>query len=250
MLQTRVIPIMLLKNRGFYKGVQFKSHRYVGDPINTVKIFNDKEVDELIILDIGSNNRPDFEYLEKISKEAFMPMCYGGGIKTLEDAKKIFSLGFEKISLNTLFFHNTYEIEKIIKYFGSQSVVLSLDIKKNLFGRYKCYFKNTKEKSTLSIEAIIDKIDKIGFGEVLLTSINNEGKMCGYDFILVEKFQKKLSMPIIVNGGAKSFSDFEKAQHLNIHAVAASSMFVFHGIHNAVLITYKSFYTHKKSREI
>lgn len=242
MLKPRVIPTLLLKDRGLYKGEKFKKHSYIGDPINTIKIFNDKEVDEIIILDIGSKNRPDFEYLKKVTREAFVPMCYGGGIKTFEDARKLFQIGFEKICLNSLYFENPSEIIKIIKVYGSQSVVLSIDVKKNFFGKYKIFTQNGKVKQQKSFMDVISDIKNISFGEVLLTNIDFEGKMSGYDFELLELVKNRLTMPLIIHGGANSKIDLEMAIQKGADACACGSMFVFHGINKAVLITYDSFY--------
>ena len=142
MLQTRVIPVLLLKNRGLYKGVKFKNHKYVGDPINTVKIFNDKEVDELVLLDIEAsryNKLIDFQFIQEIATEAFMPLAYGGGIRSLDDAKKLFSIGVEKIILNTSAVENPDLLKLLIKNFGSQSIVVSIDIKKNIFKKYQLF---------------------------------------------------------------------------------------------------------------
>lgn len=242
MLQTRVIPTLLLKNRGLYKGEEFKKHRYIGDPINTIKIFNDKEVDEIIVLDIGSDLRPDFDYLQTITKEAFMPMCYGGGIQTLSDAQKLFYIGFEKISVNTLFFKNRIVVKEIIDTFGSQSVVLSIDVKKNIFGKYQVYSNCGKKKQKESLEKILEEAKEIGVGEILLTSIGHEGKMKGFALDLVQKVQNSINVPFIIHGGAASMNDLKEARAIGADALACGSMFVFQGIHRAVLITYHSFY--------
>jgi len=150
MLRTRVIPTLLIKDRGLYKGVKFKNHKYVGDPINTVKIFNEKEVDEIVLLDIEAskkNKMIDFEMIAEIATEAFIPLAYGGGIRTFEDAKKLFSLGIEKVILNTAAIENEELMRELIVYFGSQSIVLSLDIKKSFFGKYSLYTKSGTQKT-------------------------------------------------------------------------------------------------------
>jgi len=242
MLQKRVIPVLLLKDRGLYKGKCFNKHRYIGDPINTIKIFNDKEVDEIIILDIGSNFKPDFEYLQKVTKEAFMPMCYGGGINSFEDAQKLFYIGFEKIAINTLLFKNLSIIQKIIDTFGSQSVVVSLDVKQNFFGKYNVFSHNGRKKVSSDLNSIIELIKKIKVGEILLTSISFEGKMEGYDLKLISQVKENIPTPLIIHGGAGEMKHLELAGDCGADAFACGSMFVFQGIHNAVLITYESFY--------
>lgn len=242
MLHPRVIPILLLKDKGLYKGSKFKKHKYVGDPINTIKIFNEKEVDEIIILDIGSKIAPDFNYLKSITKEAFMPMCYGGNIQSLDDAKKIFSSGFEKISINSLFFNNLDVVKELIETFGSQSIVLSLDLKKNIFGNYYIYRSKGKKKVKISVVKVLEQASEIGIGEILMTSINNDGIMEGYDLTLIDKYKHLIDVPFIINGGAGNFEHICLAKKEGADAMACGSMFVFQGIHKAVLITYKSFY--------
>ena len=243
MLNTRVIPVLLLKNKGLYKGIEFKNHSYVGDPINTIKLFNDKEVDELVILDIEAskeNKEIDFEYLEELATEAFMPMAYGGGIKTLEDGKRIFSLGYEKIVLNTNAILNHKLIIELVELFGSQSVLFSLDYKKSLFGT-NIYIKSGSEKTKGNLKETALLMEKIGIGEIILNSIDNDGKMTGYDIKILSEISKEVNIPVIIAGGAKTIEDFKIAKENGASACAASSMFIYHGPHRAVLISYPNY---------
>ena len=249
MLQTRIIPVLLLKNGGLYKGIGFKNHTYVGDPINTIKLFNDKEVDELVILDIEAskeNKSIDFEILEEIVSEAFMPVAYGGGIKSIDDAKRVFSLGIEKIVLNTSAVLNNYLIKELVDIYGSQSILFSLDYKKSMFG-YNTYIKSGSEKIGSDIKELAMKMQDLGIGEIILNSIDNDGKMNGYDLKVLSEISNILTIPVIVAGGAKTIDDFKLAKSSGASACAASSMFVYHGPHRAVLISYPNY---SKLREI
>lgn len=240
MLKARVIPVLLLKNRGFYKGIHFKNHSYVGDPINTIKLFNDKEVDELVILDIEankSNKSIDFEYLQEVVSEAFMPVAYGGGIQSLEDAKKLFSIGIEKVILNTAAIYDEELMISLVNNFGSQSIIFSLDTKKTFFG-YKVFTKCGTVKTQYSPLELALKMESLGVGEILLNSIDRDGTLSGYDLELVQQLSKELSIPLIACGGARSLADLKIAKEKGAHAMAAGSMFIYHGPHNAVLISY------------
>lgn len=244
MLKTRVIPVLLLKNRGLYKGVKFKNHKYVGDPINTVKIFNDKEVDELIILDIEASklNKPiDFDYLKEVVSEAFMPVGYGGGIKTVEDAKKLFNLGLEKIVLNTNAILNPNLIKELVDVFGSQSVVFSLDIKKDFWGKYKVYIKSGAEKTNYEALEVAKKMEELGVGEIIINNIDKDGTFEGYDLKLINYISSNLSIPTIACGGARNIDDFKLAKEAGAHACGAGGMFVFHMPHRAVVISYPDY---------
>lgn len=246
MLRTRVIPTLLIKDRGLYKGVKFKNHKYVGDPINTVKIFNEKEVDEIVLLDIEAskkNKMIDFEMIAEIATEAFIPLAYGGGIRTFEDAKKLFSLGIEKVILNTAAIENEELMRELIVYFGSQSIVLSLDIKKSFFGKYSLYTKSGTQKTKQDPITFALKMEKIGVGEIIVNSIDNDGKGEGYDKDFLSIISKKLTIPIVASGGAGTIVDFKEAVDSGADAVAAGSMFVYHGPHKAVLISYPRYET-------
>ncbi len=244
MLQTRVIPVLLLKDSGVYKGIKFKKHMYVGDPINTVRLFNEKEVDELIIFDIEAskmNKSIQFDLLKSMASEAFMPIAYGGGIKTVEDAQKLFSLGIEKVILNTYALREKTLIQKLVKNYGSQSVVVSLDIKKDFFGQYRVYIMSGTQKISNSPIQIATMMQDLGIGELVINSISHDGMMQGYDLNLIKTITKDLSIPVIVCGGAGNLADFVKAKESGAHACAAGSMFVYHGVHRAVLISYPKY---------
>jgi cyclase len=245
-LTTRVIPTLLLKNNGFYKGVKFQNHKYVGDPINTIKLFNDKECDELVILDITAtleNKKPNFELLKDIASEAFMPMGYGGGLNTIENVRKIFSLGYEKIVLNTAAIENTELIKIVAKEYGSQSIVVSIDVKKTLFNDYMIYVRSGTKKSKDYLLAHIKNVIECGAGEILLSDIDRDGCMNGYDLNLIDIATKCSSVPVIASCGAGKIDDFIQAKNYNASAVAAGSMFVYQGPHRAVLINYPSYAT-------
>lgn len=249
MLKTRIIPVLLMKNKGLYKGIKFKNHKYVGDPINTVKIFNDKEVDEIIILDIEASvkNRPiDFDYIKEVVSEAFMPVAYGGGIRSIEDAKKLFNIGVEKIVLNTYAIKKPGLVEELASKFGSQSIVFSLDVKKDFFGRKRVYIKSGTEKTEFKPLELALIMEKKGVGEIMLNDIDRDGTFSGYDLELIKSISSKLNIPLIVSGGAKDIYDFKKAKDAGAHACAAGSMFVFHMPHRAVIISYPKYEEIKK----
>lgn len=245
MLQTRVIPVLLLRNNELVKTTQFKKDKYVGDPINAIKIFNDKEVDELIVLDIDAsknNTEPNYELIESFASECFMPICYGGGVKTLEQMKKIFRLGIEKISINTGNLESYDLVKEAIETFGAQSIVLSIDIKKSLFGSYYIYNHAKKRKAKQTLDQYLDDIDKLGVGELFINSVDNDGMQKGYDLQLIKKVESKVSMPLVVCGGASSLDDFKTVKdNCKVSGLAAGSFFVFHGPFNAVLISYPKY---------
>ncbi|MFA5771216.1 MAG: AglZ/HisF2 family acetamidino modification protein [Thermoplasmata archaeon] len=244
MLRTRVIPFLLLRNSGLYKGINFKDHKYVGDPINTVKIFNEKEVDELALLDITTsleNKEPNYSLIKDIVSEAFMPISYGGGVKTLEQARKLFNLGIEKIIVNTSFAHNPGIITEIASVFGSQSVVVCIDVKKSLSGNYASYIMSGTQKTKESPVELVKKAQEIGAGEIVINSIDRDGTLSGYDLKIINEITQSVSVPVIVVGGASNLEDFKKAVESGASAVGAGAMFVFNGPHRAVLITYPSY---------
>ncbi|MDZ4726910.1 MAG: AglZ/HisF2 family acetamidino modification protein [Leptospira sp.] len=244
MLLPRIIPVLLLKNRGLVKGVRFKDHRYVGDPINAVQIFNTKKVDELFILDITAteeNRIPDLELVQSISDQCLMPFALGGGIKTLDDAKRVLNSGAEKVSLNTYALESKTLIEEIAKVFGSQSVVVSLDIKKNIFGNYCVYSRCGTSLISKDLNLILRQIEDQGAGEVLINNIDTDGMCDGYDLNLLSKVTNLTKIPVIASGGAWLVDHLKVAlEQTKISAVAAGSMFVFHGRRKAVLISYPS----------
>lgn len=240
-MRPRLIPILLLSGGGLVKTKRFCSPRYVGDPINAVKIFNEKEVDELIILDIQATrlgNNPDYKILEDISSEAFMPMSYGGGVKNLSQAEKIFAAGFEKIAVRHSFGRDIKFASELAKVFGSQAVVGSVDIKPDTFGELKSWDYITEEFDPRTLEEVLAELEQSGVGEILLTNVNLEGTRIGLDFAAVERASRPLGIPLIINGGLNSVSEAASAVCSGADAVGAGALFVFNGPHEAVLISY------------
>jgi imidazole glycerol-phosphate synthase subunit HisF len=242
MLTTRVIPCLLLKGQGLVKTIKFKDPKYVGDPINAIRIFNEKEVDELIFLDITATlekKRPNQKLISEIASECFMPLCYGGGIRTLTDIEQIFSLGVEKVALNSAVWENPDIITQAAQLFGSQSIVVSLDVKKNLWGKYEIYVQGGRKNTKLEPVIQAKKMADLGAGEILLNSIDRDGTRQGFDIDLIGRVAGAVNIPVIACGGAGELNDFAQAvKQGGASAVAAGSMFVLHGKHRAVLITY------------
>lgn len=242
MLKTRVIPVLLMKQGGLYKTKKFKSPRYVGDPINTVKIFNEKEVDELVLLDIavGKNGgEPDYSLIERIASECFMPLCYGGGVDNIDQIRRLFATGIEKVSLNGILFSRPELVREAVQVFGSQSIVASIDIKCSLFGKHKVFNHTNGKCITKSPFAFLRELEQLGVGEILLNSVNRDGMMSGFDLDFIKLFCDSTELPVVACGGAGDISDLVTvANYSEVSGVAAGSMFVFHGKHNAVLITY------------
>lgn len=242
MLRPRIIPCLLVRNKGLVKTVQFKDGKYIGDPINAVRIFNEKESDELIVLDIDAtieNREPDYKMIEHLASECRMPLCYGGGIKTVEQAQKIFSLGVEKIAMSSAAIHDPSLVSKIASKVGSQSVVVVLDVKKKLFGGYELYTHNAKMGTGINPIDFAVKMEDLGAGEIVVNSIDNDGLMKGYNLEIIEKIRNAISLPMTVMGGA---GDLEHIGHVihkfGIIGAAAGSLFVFKGKYKAVLINY------------
>ncbi|MFI5150582.1 MAG: AglZ/HisF2 family acetamidino modification protein [Bacteroidia bacterium] len=244
MKRIRVIPVLLVNKGKLVKTVKFKDPVYVGDPINAVKIFNDKEVDELIVLDITASREqrhPDFEMVGELAGECFMPLAYGGGITSLEDVKKIFDKGIEKVSLNTGLLEQKGLIENIARLYGSQSVVASVDVSRNMFGKYVAYTRGGREKCSLGLKELLNVLESRGVGEVMINSIDQDGTGKGYDLDLVKFVAESVTLPVIACGGAGTISHLTQAVVAgHASAVAAGSMFVFNGKHKAVLISYPS----------
>lgn len=242
MLKTRVIPCLLLKSDGLVKTVKFSQPKYVGDPINAVKIFNEKEVDELVFLDITAtieNRKPPFDLISRIASECFMPFCYGGGITTVEDIAELFKLGVEKVAINTQALRNPSLIERAAESFGSQSIVVSIDAKKNLFGKYRVFMHGGRKSAKIDPVSFAKQMEAAGAGELLLNSIDRDGTGQGYDLELIRTVSESVRIPVIACGGAGKLDDFSEAvKDAGASAVAAGSLFVFQGPHRAVLITY------------
>jgi cyclase len=246
MLRTRVIPVLLLKNSGLVKGVQFKNHKYVGDPINAVKIFNEKEVDEMVFLDISTtvNRRePNFDLIKDIASEAFMPFGYGGGIANVRHIEKLFNLGVEKAILNSAAFYKPQLIKEASDLAGSQSIVVSMDIRKTLLGGYEVYVENGTRRTKINPVDYARKMQDLGVGELVVCSIDREGTARGYDLKVLDAVSKAVEIPVVGAGGAGKLQDFaDVVNQTDISAVAAGDMFVFHGKHKAVLITYPDYH--------
>lgn len=239
----RVIPVLLLKNAGLVKTKKFKEAKYVGDPINAVKIFNEKEVDELIFLDITASKekkKPNLKLLDEIATECFMPLCYGGGIKTIEDIKSIINAGVEKVALNSIAIENPLFVKQASDIFGSSTIVVSIDIKKNFWGKKSIYTYSGTQSTGMDPLKFAHQMQKNGAGELLVNSIDNDGMMQGYDYELIKQISKEVDIPVIACGGAGNLNHLKEAYNAGASALAAGSMFVFHGQHRAVLINYPS----------
>ena len=231
MLKTRVIPILLLDQNYLVKTTQFKNAYYLGDPINAVRIFNEFEIPEIIVLDISQNwelKQPNFGLIELIAIECNMPLTYGGGIKNIEQVRQIISLGVEKIVINTAAFMNPELIKNLSNEFGSQSIVGSIDVKKDFWGRYKVYVKNGKLNTVKNPFEYAKILENLGIGELLITFIPHEGTYKGYEQQLIYDISRHLSIPVIANGGAGNYNDFKLAVVSGASAVAASNLFLFH----------------------
>jgi cyclase len=240
-LAARVIPCLLLKDGGLVKTVHFKNSRYVGDPINAVRIFNDKEVDELVILDIGATTeerQPPFETIADIATECFMPLAYGGGIRSIEDAQQLFALGVEKVIINSRAVEDPQLVTRLAERFGNQSIVVSVDVRRSLLGRYEVFTHSGRKASGLDPFKHAAEMELRGAGEILLNSIDRDGTMTGYDLDLIRRLSACVSLPVVACGGAADVQDLAQAIAHGASGAAAGSMFVFHGRHRAVLISY------------
>jgi len=242
MLRTRVIPCLLLKDESLVKTVKFKEYNYIGDPVNTVRIFNELEVDELMFLDIFAskeNRNINYKILADIANECFMPLSYGGNIKSLDDAKKIFEIGFEKVVINSNAFNKLKLIEEIAKYFGNQSVVGSIDIKKSFWGSEKVYSHHARQKQNVDIVEWAQKLENAGVGELLITSVEREGNWEGYDLELIESITQNVQVPVIANGGCGSVEHIGKVvKEANASACAVGSMVVYQKKGMGVLVNF------------
>lgn len=244
MLATRLMPCLLMSNGALVKTVRFKDMTYVGDPGNAVRIFNQKEVDELILLDIHATTHQkgiDFGTIEKIVSECFMPICYGGGVRTIEDMRRLFALGVEKVSLGAAAFEVSDLVRRAAEEFGSQAVVVTLDVKRGLLGRYSVRVRNgEKDIKKSPVEAARHMVSE-GAGEILLYSIDRDGTWSGFDLKLVEEVSHAVGVPVVATGGAGSLADVRAAvKEAGASAVAIGSMAVFQGKDLGVLIKFPS----------
>ncbi len=245
MLKHRVIPALLLRNGGLVKTRRFKDAKYVGDPINAIRIFNDKEVDELMVLDIvasKSSQEPDFAMIELFAGECFMPLCYGGGVRSVEHAARIFDLGVEKICLQSAVLDDMTLVTHIAQRFGSQSVVVSVDVKRNWLRHPKLFESRSGKVCKLDWLEFAQQAVAAGAGEVLVNAVDRDGEMQGMDLELIQEASSALSVPLIALGGVGSLRDIKAAVNAGASAVAAGAFFVFHGPHRAVLITYPRYH--------
>ncbi|MBC36026.1 MAG: imidazole glycerol phosphate synthase subunit HisF [Bacteroidetes bacterium] len=243
MFRHRVIPILLLKGLGLVKSTKFKDYRYIGDPINAVKIFNDLKADELVFLDITASKEKrmiSLDFVKNVGDEANMPFAVGGGIRSKKDIKAVINAGAEKVIINTYAVENPEFIKEASDMFGSSTIVVSIDVKKDLFGRKKVYTVGGNKSTGLDPVEFACKMEEYGAGEIIINSIDKDGTMSGYDLTLIEEIAKSVKIPVVAAGGASKLNDFKQATEVFASAVAAGSMFVYHGPRKAVLINYPS----------
>lgn len=242
MLKTRVIPCLLLKDASLVKTIKFKKYNYIGDPINTVRIFNELGVDELMFLDIFAskeNRKINFKVLNNIASECFMPLSYGGNIKSLDEAKKVFEVGFEKIVINSNAFDNLKLIEKLASYFGNQSIVGSIDVKKTFFSGNRVYSHHGRVKQKDDVVTWAKKLENVGVGELLITSIDKEGSWDGYDIELIKSITDRVQVPVIANGGCGNIDHIgQVVKKANASACAVGSMVVYQKKDMGVLVNF------------
>jgi cyclase len=244
MLKHRVIPCLLLQNGGLVKTQKFANPKYVGDPINAIRIFNDKEVDELVVLDISASKEkrePNYELIEQLASECFMPLCYGGGIRTIEQARTLFGLGLEKIAVQSAALEDLKLLTKISEQFGSQSVVVSVDVKKNWLGKHSLFMSASGKITSRSWQDYLMEAVEAGAGEIMLNAVDRDGLMQGMDIELIKVASANVPVPLIAIGGAGCLADIKAAVEAGASAVAAGAFFVYQGPHRAVLITYPNY---------
>lgn len=242
MIIPRIIPCLLLDGEGLVKTRKFKDPVYLGDPRNIMRIFNEKEVDEIILLDIQATRQkrvPRMSLIREIVSEAFMPVAYGGGIRNIEEIKQLINLGVEKVVISSYAFENPDLIRQAVDIFGSQSIVVCMDVRRNLLGRYEAYTHGGAQNTKVSPVDFARQMEKMGAGELVVYSIDRDGTMLGYDIELIKSVSSAVKIPVIASGGAGTLADFSMAiKEGNASAVAAGSMFVFHGKHRGILISY------------
>lgn len=246
MLKARVIPCLLLKGGGgLVKTKKFGSPTYIGDPINAVKIYNEKEVDELMFLDITASKEqrgPNFTFLKDIATECFIPLCYGGGVTTTDEIRKLLRIGIEKISLNSVNFTNPNLISEAAKLFGSSTVVGSIDVKMNLFRKLRVFNSKTRDATKLDPVEYAKFLESQGAGEILVNSVDRDGMLTGYDYELIKKITDAVSIPVIACGGASKLDDIQRVvKYAGASAAAAGSIFVYQGGNKGVLINYPNY---------
>ena len=244
MPRARIIPCLLVRGGGLVKTRKFEDEKYVGDPINAVRIFNEKEADELMVIDIDATvegREPDYAMIENLAAECRMPLCYGGGVSSAEQAKRIMGLGVEKVALSSAAIAHPPLIGEIAAQVGNQSVVVVLDVKKKMLGGYRAFLRNGRVDAKISPVDFAREAEALGAGEIVLNSIDNDGQMSGYDLVIAAQIREATRLPLTLLGGAGSLADLEAAvRRLGTIGLAAGSFFVFKGQYRAVLISYPS----------
>lgn len=242
MYYNRIIPCLLLHDRRLVKTVRFKNENYIGDPINAIKIFNEKAADEIIIIDIRKSIRrkaPDFDFLKNLTEQCFMPAAYGGGISSIADIKKVFEIGVEKVVLNSMAYVNPRCVRKAVHIFGAQSVVGAMDVKRGLTGKYTVYTRCGNHNTQINPVVYARYLEKIGVGEIFLNNITLDGSMTGYDLMLLKDVSSAVKIPVTACGGAGSIEDLSRGiRYGGVNAAAAGSMFVYMGSRKSILINY------------
>lgn len=237
-MRARIIPALQIKERKLVKTRQFGRARYVGDPINAIRVFNEKEVDELILLDIGNKGRIDFEYIEKCAEECFMPLTYGGGIRRHEDASALFRLGIEKVVLREAAYADPGFVKELVKRFGSQSISVSVDTGYSRLGFYYIYPKRRLAWGTKKLHELVVSMEMCGVGEIILTMVGQEGMKAGPDLRLLQDLRGMVDIPLIYSGGIRGINDIKKVLRAGADGVACGSQFIFHKQSDSVLISY------------
>lgn len=243
-LYNRVIPCLLLQDGGLVKTRRFRRPRYVGDPINAIRIFNEKYVDELVFLDIRASRvgaEPDYDLIGRIAGECFMPLCYGGGIRTLGQARRIVACGVEKIAVNSMAIDRPGLLHELSDEFGASSVVACIDVKRDFFGRERVFHPGRRRTTALDPVDQARAVVAQGAGEIFLNSVDRDGEYCGFDLDRIRRMAQAVNVPIVACGGAGRLEDMRAAIAAGASAAAAGSMFVFYGPHRAVLINYPSY---------
>lgn len=241
MARVRVIPCLLLRGHGLVKTRKFKDAVYVGDPVNAVRIFSDKEADEIVVLDIDASREgrePNYELVAEIAGECFMPMAYGGGVRTLDQVRRLIRSGVEKVVVNSALAESRGVLTEAANVFGSQAIVAGVDVKRSLFGAYSVVVKSGTVDTKLALDEHVQQLEAAGVGEIFLNSVDRDGTMAGYDLDLVQRVTRHVNVPVVACGGAGTVQHLFEAVRAGASAVAAGSMFVFHGKRRAVLINY------------
>jgi cyclase len=241
MSRPRIIPFLLAADGGLVKTMRFSDRRYIGDAINAVRIFNEKEVDELVLLDIDAardGTAPQYQFIEEVLSEAFMPVGYGGGVRSMDQIERLFKIGVEKVVLNSVLAESPQFLSEASRAFGSQSIVASLDVKRDMLGRYKGFVRGGTVRHKADPLDLLKQWEQLGAGEVVVNSIDRDGTRKGLDLDFLAKASAAVQVPLVAVGGAGHVGHLVEALGAGASAVGAGSMFVFHGVHQAVLISY------------